>query len=132
MNTDYINNHKTAYSRFQLTAHSLSNSITPLNNITSLDYNNVDYITHFDTISSKNTGITQDWKFYEDYMMVFKDKKVKSIKKLNNKYKTKLSVTDVESFLVVKGFTENSNVIEFSKIILILFKASKISSFFDG
>lgn len=34
----------------------------------------------------------------------------------NNKYKTKLSVTDVESFLVVKGFTENSNVIEFSKI----------------
>ena len=34
----------------------------------------------------------------------------------NNKYKTKLSVTDVESFVVVKGFTENSNVIEFSKI----------------
>ena len=81
---NYINNHKTAYSRFQLTAHSLSNSITPLNNITSLDYNNVDYITHFDTISSKNTGITQDWKFYEDYMMVFKDKKVKSIKNLHS------------------------------------------------
>ena len=34
----------------------------------------------------------------------------------NNKYKTKLSVTDVESFVVVKGFTENSDVVEFSKI----------------
>jgi len=33
----------------------------------------------------------------------------------NNKYKTKLSVVDVENFMVVKGYTKSSVVIDFNK-----------------
>jgi hypothetical protein len=34
----------------------------------------------------------------------------------NNKYKTKLSVVDVENFMVIKGYTKSSVVIDFNKI----------------
>lgn len=34
----------------------------------------------------------------------------------NNTHKTKLSVVDVESFMVVKGYTKSDNLIEFTKI----------------
>ena len=34
----------------------------------------------------------------------------------NNNHKTKLSVVDVESFMVVKGYTKSDNLIEFTKI----------------
>lgn len=34
----------------------------------------------------------------------------------NNTHKTKLSVVDVENFMIVKGFTTSDNVVSFSKI----------------
>ena len=34
----------------------------------------------------------------------------------NDTHKTKLSVVDVENFMIVKGFTKSENVINFSEI----------------
>ena len=36
----------------------------------------------------------------------------------NNAHKTKLSVVDVENFMVIKGYTKSSEVIDFNKVTI--------------
>lgn len=43
----------------------------------------------------------------------------------NNTHKTKLSVVDVENFMIVKGFTTSDNVVSFSKITPEFIKSQK-------
>ena len=123
--TSYVNNYKAAYPSFQKTpAHSLSNSITPLNNIPGLDNNDIDYINLSNTTSSKNTGITQDWKFYQDYMTVFKDKKVKSIKNLHSNIINKIVIDKS-----VKNGATGENYLSYYKGGISLYNNGRIDAF---